>query len=36
MDYNSVFGVSLSDYSDNAVFSGDSSMGELAELQKST
>lgn len=34
MDYNSVFGVSLSDYSDNAVFSGDSSMGELAELQK--
>lgn len=34
MDYNSVFGVSLSDYSDNAVFAGNGDMGELAELQK--
>ena len=34
MNYNSVFGVSLADYSDGAVFSGDGSITELAELQK--
>lgn len=34
MDYNSVFGISLNDYQDGAVFSGENSMGELAELQK--
>jgi hypothetical protein len=32
--YNSVFGVSLSDYANGAVFSGDNSAAELAELQK--
>lgn len=34
MDYNSVFGVSLQDYQDGAVFANESSMGELSELQK--
>lgn len=34
MDYNSIFGVSLADYGDNAVFAGDGSVNELAELQK--
>lgn len=33
-NYNSVFGISLSDYQDGAVFASESSMGELAELQK--
>lgn len=34
MDYNSVFGVSLNDYQNGAVFAEESNMGELAELQK--
>lgn len=34
MNYNSVFGVSLGDYQDNSVFSGENNMSDLAELQK--
>lgn len=34
MSYNSVFGVSLGDYQDNSVFSGENNMSDLAELQK--
>lgn len=34
MNYNSVFGVSLNDYSEGAVFAGEGSANELAELQK--
>lgn len=34
MNYNSVFGVSLSDYNDGTVFAGEGSANELAELQK--
>lgn len=34
MDYNSIFGVSLADYADGSSFAGESSAGELAELQK--
>lgn len=34
MNYNSIFGVSLGDYADNSVFSGEGSAAELAELQK--
>lgn len=34
MNYNSIFGVSLTDYADNSVFSGEGSAAELAELQK--
>lgn len=34
MDYNSVFGVSLNDYQNGAVFAEQSNASELAELQK--
>lgn len=34
MDYNSIFGVSLSDYAEGSVFAGEGSASELVELQK--